>query len=71
MLSRRFGIRTVKYLTLVHTKETPMNQPLMSFVLVLLIEVICAVASYLKDRLMRHMSQRDHGYDFCADTEYA
>jgi CHASE3 domain sensor protein len=32
-----------------------MNQSVLSFLLVLLIESICAIVSYLKNRLMRHM----------------
>jgi len=46
-----------------------MKQSALSFLLVLLIEAICAVVTYLKDRLMHHM-YRDHGgTDF--DTEFA
>lgn len=47
-----------------------MNTSRMSFLLVLLIEVICAVAAYLKERLKRHM-QGDHGFGFNDDSEFA
>lgn len=48
-----------------------MNQPIKSFLLVLLIEGICALASYLTERLMRHMRERDHDYGFNHENEYA
>jgi hypothetical protein len=47
-----------------------MNTSLMSFLLVLLIDGICSVAAYLKDRLMRHM-QGNHEYGFGHEPEYA
>lgn len=46
-----------------------MNTSMMSFLLVLLIEGICAVAAYLKDRLMNHM-QSNHAFGF-EQSEYA
>lgn len=46
-----------------------MNQPIKSFLLVLLIEGICALASYLTEQLMRHMRERDHGFNH--ENEYA
>lgn len=50
-----------------------MNSSLMSFLLVMLIEGICAVANYLKKRLMRHMHQREnnHGNAFDHDPDFA
>jgi len=50
-----------------------MNPSLISFLLVLLIEGMCAVASYLKDRLMHYMHQREnnHGSDFNYDPDFA
>lgn len=41
-----------------------MKKSAQSFLLVLLIEAICAVANYLKERLMRHMHQDQHGYGY-------
>jgi len=41
-----------------------MKESALSFALVLLVEAVCAVAKYLKDRLMRHMHREQHGYDF-------
>ena len=46
-----------------------MNQSVLSFLLVLLIEAVCAVVSYLKDRLMRHMMQDQQGFD--SEQEFA
>lgn len=40
-----------------------MKQSALSFLLVLLIEAACAVASYLKDRLMRNMHRNQQGFD--------
>lgn len=45
-----------------------MNQAARSFLLVLLIESICAVAAFLKSYLMRHM-QSDHEYGFGHESE--
>ncbi|AIY39902.1 hypothetical protein LT85_0742 [Collimonas arenae] len=48
-----------------------MNASLMSFLLVLLVEAISVIASYLKDRLNRHMRDRDQEYGFDQGSEFA
>ena len=48
-----------------------MSQSLMSFLLALLVEGITAIASYVINRLMRHMQQRDQDFGFDPETEYA
>ena len=45
-----------------------MNQSVVSFLLVLLIEGICAVAAHLKDRLMRHVHR---GHDPSDEQDFA
>jgi hypothetical protein len=48
------------------TKETsPMKQSVLSFLLVLAIEAVCAIASYLKNRLIHQMrrDQQDTGFE--------
>lgn len=47
-----------------------MKEPMISFLLVLLIEGICAIAAHLKNRLMRHMQQRDCERSQDRDFEY-
>lgn len=46
-----------------------MKQSALSFLLVLLTEAVCAVANYLKDRLMRHMHRDQQGFN--SDSEFA
>jgi|GEM_PF-6538449 len=47
-----------------------MNPSLISFLLVLLVEGIAVIASYLKERLMRNMDRSpDHGFDH--EPDYA
>lgn len=41
-----------------------MKQSALSFLLVLAIEAVCAIATYLKERLMRNMHRDDHGFDY-------
>lgn len=46
-----------------------MKQSVLSFLLVLLIEAVCAVASYLKNRLMQHLYRDQKQFD--PDPEFA
>lgn len=46
-----------------------MQKPAISFLLILLIEAICALVTYLKNKLMRHIYGEgdDFGFDFRSD----
>lgn len=46
-----------------------MKQSALSFLLVLLIEAVCAIASYLKDRLMSQMQRDKPGSEY--EQEFA
>ena len=48
-----------------------MNSQIISFLLVLLIEGICTLVSYLKERLMDHMSCKDDAPIYERHQEYA
>lgn len=51
-----------------------MKQSILSFLLVLLIEGICAVVTYLKDKLMRNVNRGQpfgSGFGFDTDAEFA
>ena len=48
-----------------------MNQPMKSFILVLLVEGLCALASYLTEKLMRHMHSRNLDNDYDYEPDYA
>jgi hypothetical protein len=52
-----------------------MTSTLISFMLLLFTELIFAIASYLKNRLMRHMHQREneqsHNFGYDPDSEFA
>ncbi|MGZ3846594.1 MAG: hypothetical protein ACXVBH_11095 [Flavisolibacter sp.] len=47
-----------------------MKQALISFLLVLLVESISVIVDYLKNRLMRHMHERDHDHEQEDDFGY-
>lgn len=44
-----------------------MKQSALSLLLVLAIEAVCAIATYLKDRLMRNMHRDQQGFDYEPD----
>jgi len=51
-----------------------MKESILSLLLILLIEGICAIVAYLKARLMRHVNRGqsfDSGYDFGSDAQFA
>ena len=51
-----------------------MKQSVLSFLLVLMIEAICAIAAFLKEKLMRNVNRGqpfDSSFGFGSDVDFA